>query len=63
LPPIEEFEKNIPPKTQAFLICNPGNPTGFYLYSKEELEALRDIVKKTRFVFYLLMSVPVSFLL
>jgi aspartate aminotransferase len=27
------------------MICNPNNPTG-YLYSKEELEQLRDIVKK-----------------
>lgn len=45
LPPIEEFEKNISSKTKAILICNPGNPTG-YLYSKEELERLRDIVKK-----------------
>jgi aspartate aminotransferase len=27
------------------MICNPGNPTG-YLYSKEELLALRDLVKK-----------------
>lgn len=45
LPPIEEFEKNITSKTKAILICNPGNPTG-YLYSKEELEALKDIVKK-----------------
>ncbi len=27
------------------MICNPGNPTG-YLYSKEELEKLRDLVKK-----------------
>lgn len=45
LPPIEEFEKAITPKTRAILICNPNNPTG-YLYSKEELEELRDIVKK-----------------
>jgi len=45
LPPIEEFEKKITPKTKGILICNPGNPTG-YLYSKEELETLRDIVKK-----------------
>lgn len=45
LPAIEEFEKLISPKTKAILICNPGNPTG-YLYSKKELEALRDIVKK-----------------
>ena len=45
LPPVEEFEKKISSKTRAILICNPGNPTG-YLYSKEELEKLRDIVKK-----------------
>ena len=45
LPPIEEFEKNITSKTKAILVCNPNNPTG-YLYSKEELETLRDIVKK-----------------
>jgi aspartate aminotransferase len=45
LPPIEEFEKNITEKTKAILVCNPNNPTG-YLYSKEELETLRDIVKK-----------------
>lgn len=45
LPPISEFEKLITDKTKAILICNPGNPTG-YLYSKEELETLRDIVKK-----------------
>ena len=45
LPAIEEFEKLITPKTKAILICNPGNPTG-YLYSKKELETLRDIVIK-----------------
>jgi aspartate aminotransferase len=45
LPPIEEFEKLITPKTKAILICNPGNPTG-YLYSKEELEKLKGIVLK-----------------
>ena len=45
LPPISEFEKLITPKTKAILICNPGNPTG-YLYSKEELDTLRDIVKR-----------------
>ena len=43
LPPIAEFEKIITPKTKAILICNPNNPTG-YLYSKEELETLREIV-------------------
>jgi aspartate aminotransferase len=45
LPPIEDFEKLITPKTKAILICNPGNPTG-YLYSKEEIQKLADIVRK-----------------
>ncbi|AVM49248.1 pyridoxal phosphate-dependent aminotransferase [Capnocytophaga sp. oral taxon 878] len=45
LPPIEEFEKKITSKTKAFLICNPGNPTG-YLYSKEEILQLAAIAKK-----------------
>ena len=45
LPPIAEFEKLITPKTKAILICNPGNPTG-YLYSKEEILQLAEIVKK-----------------
>jgi len=45
LPPIEEFEKLITPKTKAILICNPGNPTG-YLYTKEEIQKLATIVKK-----------------
>ncbi len=45
LPPIEAFEKLITPKTKAILICNPGNPTG-YLYSKDEILKLAEIVKK-----------------
>ena len=45
LPPIDAFEQLITPKTKGILICNPGNPTG-YLYSKSELEQLRDVVKK-----------------
>ena len=45
LPPIEDFEKLITPKTKAILICNPGNPTG-YLYSEEEINQLAEIVKK-----------------
>jgi aspartate aminotransferase len=45
LPPVEEIEKKITSKTRAIVICNPGNPTG-YLYSKSELEQLRDLVKK-----------------
>ncbi|RSC92228.1 pyridoxal phosphate-dependent aminotransferase [Tenacibaculum singaporense] len=45
LPAIEDFEKLITSKTKAILICNPGNPTG-YLYSKEEIEKLKQIVLK-----------------
>ena len=45
LPPISAFEKLITQKTKAILICNPGNPTG-YLYSKEEILQLAEIVKK-----------------
>jgi aspartate aminotransferase len=45
LPPIEAFEQAVTPRTKAILICNPNNPTG-YLYSKAELEVLRDICLK-----------------
>jgi aspartate aminotransferase len=45
LPPIEEFEKLITPRTKAIIICNPNNPTG-YLYSREEMEVLQTIIKK-----------------
>ncbi|MBC7651901.1 MAG: pyridoxal phosphate-dependent aminotransferase [Deinococcales bacterium] len=45
LPPIEEFEQKITPKTKAIVICNPNNPTG-YLYSASEMEQLRQIVIK-----------------
>jgi len=45
LPPIENFETLITPKTKAILICNPGNPTG-YLYSKEEIQKLKALVLK-----------------
>lgn len=45
LPPIAEFEKRITAKTRGIMICNPGNPTG-YLYNREELEALKAIIKK-----------------
>ena len=45
LPAIEEFEKLMTPKTKGIVICNPNNPTG-YLYSKEELNQLRELVMK-----------------
>ena len=45
LPPVSEFEKLITPRTKGIVIINPNNPTG-YLYSREELESLAEIVKK-----------------
>ncbi|ASU34435.1 pyridoxal phosphate-dependent aminotransferase [Mucilaginibacter xinganensis] len=45
LPPISEFEKLITGKTKAIIICNPNNPTG-YLYSQEEMEALKVLALK-----------------
>lgn len=45
LPEIAEFEKAITPRTKAIMICNPNNPTG-YLYSREELEVLKQIALK-----------------
>jgi len=45
LPSIAEFEKVITSKTKAICICNPNNPTG-YLYSRAELEALRELCLK-----------------
>jgi len=40
LPPIADFEKVITSKSKAIVICSPNNPTG-YLYSREEMEALK----------------------
>lgn len=45
LPSIEAFEKAVTPRTKAIMICNPNNPTG-YLYSKEELDVLKEICLK-----------------
>ncbi|SHJ10583.1 aspartate aminotransferase [Tangfeifania diversioriginum] len=45
LPPVEEFEKLITSKTKGIMICNPNNPTG-YLYTQEEMNKIRDLVKK-----------------
>jgi aspartate aminotransferase len=45
LPPVSEFEKKITDKTRGIIICNPNNPTG-HVYSREELEQIRDLVIK-----------------
>ena len=43
LPPVNDIKNLINENTKGILICNPGNPTG-YLYTKEELEVIREIV-------------------
>jgi aspartate aminotransferase len=45
LPSFDKFEELITSKTKAVMICNPNNPTG-YLYTQEEMNRLRDLVKK-----------------
>ena len=45
LPPINEFEKLITKKTKGLIICNPNNPTG-YLYSRKEMEQIRELILK-----------------
>lgn len=45
LPPVEEIRRYITPRTKAIMICNPNNPTG-YVYTKEELMKIRDLVKE-----------------
>jgi aspartate aminotransferase len=45
LPPIEDIEAKITPRTKAIVICNPNNPTG-YLYSAAEMEQLKNIILK-----------------
>jgi aspartate aminotransferase len=45
LPPIQDFEKVITSKTKGIVVCSPNNPTG-YLYSRAEMEALREICLK-----------------
>jgi len=51
MPPIEEFEKVITPKTKGILMCNPGNPAGV-LYTKESVEQLGKIIKKHNIYLY-----------
>lgn len=41
----QQLEEAITPKTKAFLLCSPSNPTGS-VYSKYELEALARVLEK-----------------
>jgi aspartate aminotransferase len=51
LPPVGDFEALITNRTKGIVICNPNNPTG-YLYSKAELEEMRDLVLKHDLYFF-----------
>ena len=41
----EQLEKAITPRTRALILCSPSNPTGS-VYSREELEALKNVLLK-----------------
>ena len=41
----EQLEAAITPKTRAIILCSPSNPTGS-VYSKEELEGLKNVLVK-----------------
>ena len=41
----EQLEATITPRTRAIILCSPSNPTGS-VYSKEELEALKNVLLK-----------------
>ncbi len=41
----EQLEAAITPKTRALILCSPSNPTGS-VYSKEELEGLKNVLVK-----------------
>jgi aspartate aminotransferase len=45
-----QLEKAITPKTKAFLICSPSNPSGA-VYSKDELKAFADVLVKHERIF------------
>ena len=45
LPPMEDLEKLINPKTKAILLCSPNNPTG-HVYSREDLEKTLRLCEK-----------------
>ena len=48
----EQLEAAITPKTRMIILCSPSNPTGS-VYSKSELEALAEVIKKHEDLFVL----------
>ncbi len=51
LPPVEEIREKITDRTRAIMICTPNNPTG-YVYTRQEMEALRDLVVEHDLFFF-----------
>ncbi len=45
LPPLEDFEAAITPRTRAILVCSPNNPTGT-IFTRDELEGLARLARK-----------------
>jgi aspartate aminotransferase len=45
LPPIEEWERKLTPRTRLVLLCNPGNPTGT-VYRPDEVEAIAGFCRR-----------------
>ena len=41
----QQLEATITPKTKMLILCSPSNPTGS-VYSKEELQALADVIRR-----------------
>ena len=48
----EQLEAAITPKTRMLILCSPSNPTGS-VYSKEELEALAEVIKRNEGLYVL----------
>ena len=48
----EQLEAAITPKTRMLILCSPSNPTGS-VYSKAELEALAEVIKRHEGVYVL----------
>ena len=44
MPPREEIERLVTPRTRAILVCSPNNPTGT-VYTREEMEMLAGIAR------------------
>lgn len=57
LPDIAEFERLINERTRGILICNPNNPTG-YLYTRKEMDRIRDLVKRYDLFLFLGRGLP-----